>query len=198
MRETVAEVLAQERYEALQPTLIDRVWAEILSLVGRVLALLEGTGQAGIIGTVVLLVALAGVAYLVIRLLRRVRPGGASDEPDIGLAGRSPRDWAKEADEHEQARRWREAVRCWHRALVAELAEAGLTEEVPGRTAAEYSADVAVSVPAAAASFASATASFERAWYADAAVGPEDVDAVKGAADEVRRAASLRATAVGA
>ena len=51
---------------------------------------------------------------------------------------RTAAQWRAEAAAHDAAGRWREALRCRYRALVAELAGRGLVEEIPGRTSGEY------------------------------------------------------------
>lgn len=194
-RRAVAEVLAREEYAELRPGLIDRLWAEVLDGLGRLLDLIGQTGQAGLIGTLVFAVVAALLAFGAVRLIRRIRPSPRVAEPQISLSGRSARDWSQEASAHESAGHWREAVRCHHRALVAELVEAGLVEDVPGRTAAEHEAEAAASVPDGTEPMGRATRLFERAWYATTPVTAGDVYELHRAADMVRQAAGLRVPA---
>src|SRR3546814_7900913 len=63
---------------------------------------------------------------------------------------RSPGEWRAMADELEAAGRWKEALRCRHRALVADLVRRGVIPDQAGRTAREYAADVALGLPHAA------------------------------------------------
>lgn len=185
-------MLARDEYADLRPGLLDRVWYWVEDALGRVLDLVGQTGQGGLIGSLVLLAVAALLVLGSVRLLSRVRRSPAAAGPEVGLAGRSAHDWDSEAADHEAAHRWREAARCRHRALVAALAAAGLVEEVPGRTAAEYEAEATASVPAAGEPMRRATRLFERAWYARSPVTGEDVGDLRRAADEVRRAAGLR------
>jgi hypothetical protein len=89
-------------------------------------------------------------------------------------AARSAVDWRAEAARHERDRRWRDALRCRYRALVADLAWRGLVEEVPYRTAGEYRDLMGARAPAAAGDFNGATELFEDAWYGDRPSGPGD------------------------
>src|SRR5207244_8332949 len=100
-------------------------------------------------------------------------------------AARPPGDWEAGAAGHEAAGRWRDAVRCRYRALVADLARRGVVDEVPGRTSGEYRAEVTASLPAAAADFTGATDLFERAWYGAADAGPDDDERFKRLAERV-------------
>ena len=49
-----------------------------------------------------------------------------------------------------------------------------MIRDLPGRTSGEYRADVAATLPAAAADFAAATELFEQAWYGDVTTGPDE------------------------
>src|SRR3546814_15185458 len=78
------------------------------------------------------------------------------------------------ADELEAAGRWKEALRCRHRALVADLVRRGVIPDQAGRTAREYAADVALGLPHAAAPMTDATDLFEAAWSGDVPTGAEE------------------------
>ena len=103
--------------------------------------------------------------------------------------GRTPVDWRAEADRHAAAGDWRQALRCQYRALVAELAERGVVEEMPGRTAREYEQQVRASAPAAAASFEEASDMFEAVWYGFAPCGADDLAHFAAASTATVRAA---------
>jgi hypothetical protein len=83
-------------------------------------------------------------------------------------------EWRAEAEAHETAGRWRPALRCRYRALVADLASRGLVEEVPGRTTGEYRRQVDAAVPDVAPAFDGATLLFEGAWYGGRDTGADD------------------------
>jgi Domain of unknown function (DUF4129) len=165
VREAVREVLARPEFRPPDRPLLNRVLDWVLEQVGRVLAELGASGAGGIVGLAVLLLALLGVGLLAARLSRGVTPGREVAAALPAAPRRSAADWRAEAEAHERAGEWRAAVRCRYRALVAELADRGLVEEVPGRTAGEYRGQVGRNLPEAATDFAGATELFELAWY---------------------------------
>lgn len=157
------------------------------------LEVLGGSGQGSLIGTVVILALALVVVLLAVRFARTVRPDAAAAAAVDNQLGRSGSAWRHDAAEHAAAGRWRDAVRCHYRALLADLAAAALVEEVAGRTTGEYLAAVRDDVPASAAAFAEATQGFERAWYTDHDVTAGDADAIASHADAALRAAGVRA-----
>ncbi len=99
--------------------------------------------------------------------------------------GRTAEEWRAEADQHESAGRWRDALRCRYRALVAELAGNGVLDDLPGKTTGEERADIARTVPEASPPFSEATALFDDAWYGDAPTGRDETDRLRQLSDEV-------------
>jgi hypothetical protein len=97
--------------------------------------------------------------------------------------------WRIEAEAHERNGEWRQALRCRYRALVADLARRGVLEEIPGRTAGEYRAELSGALPSAAPPFAGATELFERAWYGHGPTGATDTDRFRDLADRVLESA---------
>ena len=192
VRDTVRDVLAQEAYEDLQPTLLDRLWELVRNGIGRFLELLEATGTGGMLGVVIIVVVALVLLLLTVQGLRRMRRTPTVDEPLVGVAGRTGDDWRADAAAAEAAGRHRDAVRCRYRALVADFAAAGLVEEVPGRTVGEYRGAVAQSAPGAAPAFDRASEVFERAWYADLPVTADDTAELAAAVDEASKAAEGR------
>jgi hypothetical protein len=174
VREAVREVLARPEFRPPDRPLLSRLLDWLLELVGRLLAALGGSGAGGIVGLVLLGLLLAGVGLVVARFSR-----GLTRSPEVaaaipGAPRRSAAEWRTEAEGHERAGDWRQAVRARYRALVAELAARGLVEEVPGRTAGEYRREVGRSLPGAAADFAGATELFEVAWYGRSETGSRE------------------------
>ena len=159
----------------------------------------------------VAIVALAvGLVYLIVRVLMSHSPrrprrrrqaaieGGDDEEHEIGPVRsidprRHPREWRAEADEHRRAGRYRDALRCRYRALVGDLARAGVIDEIPGRTTGEERAQMGATV-AAAAPFRRAADLFDDAWFGDAVVVDADMQAIEVLEHEVI-AASRTATA---
>jgi hypothetical protein len=111
---------------------------------------------------------------------RRPRARGAG-----APVGRSAEDWRSDAALHEAAGRWRDALRCRYRALVAELAGNGLLDDLPGKTTGEERADISIAAPAASPSFSEATELFDDVWYGDAPTGPDDAARFRSLSDRV-------------
>jgi hypothetical protein len=114
---------------------------------------------------------LATAIVLSIRFARTMTPDPGIPVRTASIPRRTAREWRAEADAHERAGEWRDALRARYRALVADLAARGLVDEVPGRTAGEYRTEVTDSAPRAAPEFGGATELFERAWYGNRPTG---------------------------
>jgi len=175
VRRAVREVLARPEFRrAASTSLPGRIRDWLLQHVIGLLARIIGTASGANLALVLFLLLVAAVAVLVWRFSR-----GLSRNPELAAAlpllpRRSAAEWRAEAEAHERAGDWRQAVRCRYRALIADLARRGLVEEIPGRTAGEYRGEVGHAVPAAAAEFAGATELFERAWYGRRPTGPDE------------------------
>jgi hypothetical protein len=139
----------------------------------------HGDGAATALAVVLLLVALGAAVLLILRSGVR---SGRRRRPDAGVSvstevlGLSPAGWRAEADRLRAAGQHRDALRCLHRALIAELAARRLLEEVPGRTSGEYARRLSAVLPAARHEMAQATDAFERCWYGRAPVVDDDLD----------------------
>jgi hypothetical protein len=190
-RRAVTDVLSRPEYAELEPNAFERARDALLEAIGRALDALAGTGAGTAVGYVALVILGGIVGLLAWRLLRGLRPDVGVDGPLSGDVGRSSEQWAAESEAHEQAGRFRDAVRCRYRALIAALAGGGLLDEIPGRTAGEYLTAVRADIPAAAEPFATATRVFEAAWY-----GPEEVTAAHAAAAREATAQAARAAGV--
>jgi hypothetical protein len=197
VRRTVEEVLARPEYRPIQPSLLDRVWSGVLDQIGRLLGALGAQG-GDLAAWILILVVLAVFVASAVWFLRGVRADPDVVDPVAGVIGRTPADWAAEAAGHEQAGRWRDALRCHYRALIVELAVAGLVEEAPGRTTGEYLAELRASLPDADPSATALTRAFEAVWYGSVPASSSDVQALHAHADEIRGHAGLRRSMVGA
>lgn len=165
VRRATESVLSRPEFAEAQPSLWDRLWTMLGDAIARVLETLSGGGRGSVIGTVALVVVAAVLAFAVVRLTRSVRKDPGVEFTVEGHLGRTSAEWSAEADDHERAGQWRDAVRCRYRAVLADLAAAGLVDEVSGRTSGEYLAAVRRDAPAADASFTEVTRRFESAWY---------------------------------
>ena len=137
----VHEVLARHQYRRPTPSTIDRVWSEVVDRVASFLSRVVGAGVGAwfVVAVVLALVVLAAWRFGRGTSLERGRAF-----PATASVGRTAEDWRAEADAHERAGEWRRALRCRYRALVAELADRGIVDEVPGRTAGGQGVGVAV------------------------------------------------------
>jgi hypothetical protein len=115
-----------------------------------------------LVGAVVTLVVLAFRRGAFSRL-RHPRGTGVVVTEEGGMM--APEAWLRQAAQLAAEGRYREALRCRYRALVAELAFRGVVAEVPGRTSGDYERLVGAAVPEVATGFSTITRLFERCWY---------------------------------
>jgi hypothetical protein len=195
VRDVTGEVLSRAEFQPAQPTWLDRALLVFYEMIGRFLDLLGGTRQGSVIGTLVVVVFVAVAALLVARFARTVRRDPSRGLEVTGPVGRTAADWVADADAAAASGDYREALRCRYRALLADLAAAGLVEEVPGRTTGEYLHAVGKDIPAATDAFEQATRRFEVAWYGPGETGPRQLDAFVSSAGETLAAAGIRGMA---
>lgn len=197
VRRIVEEVLSRREFADAAPSLAARLRGWVAEQVGRLLEAVAGTGQAPLIGTLVLVAVVAVAAVLAVRFVRGLRPDpGRSATATVEGVGRDAADWAAEAEEHERAGRLRAALRCRYRALLADLAAGGVVDELPGRTSGEYLEEVRRRRPAVADHVAAVTAAFEASWYGHARVHPAMLDEVRRRTEDARAAVAGRAPAL--
>jgi hypothetical protein len=185
VREVVREVLARPEFRPPERSLVERAYDWVLEVIGRLLAALGGSGAGGIVGLILLGLVLLGVGVLVARFSRGLTPSPEVAAAVPGGQRRSAAEWRAEAEAHERAGAWRDAVRSRYRALVADLAFRGVVEEVPGRTAGEYRRQVGRALPDAASDFAGATELFEVAWYGRSDTGAQQAAHLRNLSDRV-------------
>ena len=173
--DAIDDILARPEFREDRPNLLERARDWVFEQLGRGLDALFRSGGGTVLGWAVVLGAVALAVLFTIRLGRGVqRDPGLAPLRAGDAARRTAAEWRADAEANEAAGRWRAAVRCRYRALVADLAERGLIDDVPGRTAGEHRAEVEGAVPAAAADFSQASELFERAWYGNRPTGPDD------------------------
>jgi hypothetical protein len=176
IRRAADEILSRPEFQEPLRSLYQRALDWIGDLISDAISALVGGGTGAVVAWVLLIAVVALVAYLVVRTVQgdRRRPS-SHDATGITVESddRRPAEaWAAEAERFEGEGRWRDAIRCRYRSIVAGLARSGVVDEVPGRTAGEYRVLVGHDRPAIAEPFAGATDLFERAWYGEEA-GPE-------------------------
>jgi hypothetical protein len=178
VRELADKVLSEARYDRPPKSIPDRILEWFGEQLGKVFGSLVGSGAGTLVAWVLVLGAVAFVVYLIVRygrVTRVPRPHERPSEVMVELT-RTPREWRAEAEALEGAGRWKEGLRCRHRALIAELVRRGAIPDQPGRTAGEYVRDVAITLPAAAPALAAATELFEAAWYGDLPTGADEAE----------------------
>ena len=178
VRALADDVLSAARYRPAQESIPERVLGWVVEQMAKVLSSLAGGGGGTAVAWLILVGAVGAVVYLLVRhgrvSLPAAAPAGAA-QVMVELT-RSACEWRVEAEALEGQGRWREGLRCRHRALIAELVRRGAIPDQPGRTAGEYVRDVAVSIPDVAPSLAAATELFEAAWYGGAITGAAEAE----------------------
>jgi hypothetical protein len=170
-RQAADQILADDRYREPTPTLLERVQDWIDDLFADLFGSLADAG-GGFVGWILLAAAVAAIVFFVLRFGGSVQPDRRVAEAEVMVElTRSPGEWREEAARLEREGRYKEALRCLYRALVADLVARDLIPEIPGRTAGEYVRDIAANAPDQAPAFAAATELFELAWYANAPTG---------------------------
>lgn len=185
VKDAIGEVLARAEYQRPRPGFVQRLRDAAVDLIERALGALLGGGRATAIAWAVLALAVVAVVVVSARFARGVTRDPGRSLPTTVVPRRGAAAWRADAESAERAGQWRQALRCRYRALVSELADRGLVEEVVGRTAGEYRAEVSGSAPEVALPFAGATELFERAWYGEWPTGREDAARLRALSDEV-------------
>ena len=174
-RQLADEILSRREFQEPEPSLIERIQTWLGDALERLFATVGGGGAGSVVSIVVLAALIGLLVWFFVRLGRTVqadtRIAGITLE---GVHRRSPAEWRAEAEEHEAAGRWKEALRSRYRALVGDLVAEGLLDDIAGRTTGELRRDLAERDPGRREAFDQATLLFELAWYADRSTGPEE------------------------
>lgn len=176
VRDLADRILREARYDRPPKSIPDRILEWFAEQLGRVLGSFVGSGAGTLVAWALVVGVVGVVVYLVVRYGRvgkLPRPVERGAEIMVELT-RTPAEWRADAAALEAHGRWKEGMRCRHRALIGELVRNGAVRDQAGRTAGEYLRDVTVSLPAAAPAMAAATELFEAAWYGDVPTGPAE------------------------
>jgi hypothetical protein len=167
IHQAVRQILSRPEFQPTpeSPVTTFRRW--VFKEIGGLLNDLLGGGRFGVVGGLLALAVLFGLVATIVFAAR----GTVANPVRTGFSVSGPRrpaaDWLADAASCEARGDWRGALRCRYRALIAELAQRGLVEEIPGRTTGEYRAAVTEALPSSAELFAGATELFEMVWYGD-------------------------------
>jgi hypothetical protein len=194
-RRAAEEILKRPEFQEPPRSLYQRALDKLGELLGKVIDAIVGGGAGSLIAWALIVVAVGLLAYLVFRGVqrgRRVR--AAADEApvvDVDLdLRRPPAAWDADAARHEADGRWRDALRCRYRSLLATLVRAGVLTDAPRRTSGEHRTVVRASRPALDGPFATATELFERAWSGDEPTGPDESAEFRAVAERVKAGVS--------
>lgn len=157
--------LADPRYHADDPSLLDRAVTWVLEQLSELLERAGSVSPGGYPGLAVL-GCLAVLAVVAIRLtvgrFERVTP---SQDAVFEQVPRSASQYREAADYYAARAAWASAVRERLRAIVRDLEQRDLLDVRPGRTADEAAAEAAQVLPDCAAGLREAARIFDDVWY---------------------------------
>lgn len=140
------------------------------------------------IGSVVAWIVVAGVATLVVLVLRRLGLGLVPEQAArTGASSVMAPDWERIADDALRRNDLREATRALYHVLVATLAAQRVLTGTPSTTAGECRTAVARSMPGLYPAVSKATDAFERVVYGGAHPALSDIEAIRVANREATR-----------
>jgi len=184
-RARATEILSRPEFRPPEQSWFDRAREWVGNAIGRLLSALFEGGAGSAVTWALLAVAVAVIVLIAIRIGRTVQRDPVRRVRVEVERHRDPADWRAEAARLEAEGRWKAALRCRYRALVADLVRRDVVRDVPGRTTGEYRAEVAEAAPTVAGDFAGASELFERAWYGDLPTGADESDRFRELADRV-------------
>ena len=178
-------ILSERQFHHQGASWLDSLGNAIGHFFDRVVGAFLGSNGLTVGGVIVAALLVLGGLYVASRFAGRVRRDPGIDLWETEPGSRRPADWTAEAERHEAAGEWRLALRAYYRALVARLAERGVVEEIPGRTAREYERQVSERLPPASRPFNEASDIFESVWYGYEPSGQPETERFKELAQSV-------------
>lgn len=190
VREAIDDILREPRYREPTEPLLDRILGWFFERLGDLVGSMFGGPGGTVLVFAILAAVIGGIVVLIVRGMRMpsLPSAPARRASTMVELSRTRDEWLAEAASLEAEGRWREGLRCRHRALVADLVAKGWIPERAGRTAREYVGDVRRRAPGAEPAMREATELFERAWYGAADTGAAEA-ARFAALDEAVRSA---------
>ncbi len=170
-RRRAEQILERPEFVEPTPSWAARALARVAEWLGRLFELVFGPLGAGggvgqLLGWVILALVVVALVVVIVRAVRRWESKSKNEDGSKVISsvrsGLSAAQWSEKAREHEIAGEWSAAVRCHHRAAVADLvAKAGVAEPV-GSTSGYWRNEAEVRQLA---DFDSITEVFEDVWY---------------------------------
>lgn len=152
-------------YAEAQPSLVVRALARVVDEIRDLFDRASEHTPGGRVGLVLVVVALAGLATLLVVQLRVGRTGGRGEALFTLGSSRTAADHRAAAEAHAAAGAWDEAVRERLRAVVRDLESRGVLDDRPGRTADEVAGEAGRLVPALGDPLRRAATTFDEVWY---------------------------------
>lgn len=155
--------LAKPEYTRQDESVVTKILNWIGEKVGDAVNAAQGVSPLGWLG-------LVGVGLLIVLAIVAVRRrtgalARSTSDPLFEGRDRSAGDHRREADRLAEAGAYAEAVRERLRAIVRDLQERGVVEDLPSRTADEIARDAGEALPSAASDLRSAARLFDDIWY---------------------------------
>ncbi len=185
------EILRREEFlGAREPGFFTRSVNRVLGWIGDLIvsifdAIFGGAGGGVGVGLAFVLLGLAVLVliYAVVKVvsLRRRERRDADDEPGARVVFDEvvdPGELRRHLEASRARRDWRSSVIAGFRLAVVELIDRRVAVERPGATTGDFGRDVADRAPELSPTYEPAALSFERAFYSDNEVGPDDDVAV--------------------
>ncbi len=188
VREKIAEILSRKEFRPSTKSIFERFSEWLNGLLDDFInPIMNPTGGPTWLRMLVMLALVILVVFVVVRLTRtmRSRAKASSESHASTLTRRTGREWRQEAEKHERAGAWRDALRCRYRALLVELVNRSVVGDVPGRTAGEYRIEAQHRLPLLKEPLKGATDLFEAAWYGNEPVGFDESQIFQELADQV-------------
>lgn len=166
-REAARRELGDAIYQAHEPSLLERAWAEVVELLDRLFSALPAAESGGIGGLFVLLALIVAVAVAVrLRVGKMTRSHRAARPVHAGRV-RGAAEHRRAAEEAFAGGDLGQAVTERFRALARELEQRGVLDEQTGRTADEVTAQAGRLLPASATGLRDGARIFDDVFYGD-------------------------------
>ncbi|MFF7532209.1 DUF4129 domain-containing protein [Streptomyces bobili] len=164
-REAARRELSERLYHENDPSLLERALNTFWDWLGSVFGAASTAAPGGLLGLVVIVLAVAAVVAALWWRLGTPHPRTASATALFDDRPRSAADHRSTAEAHAAQGHWNQAVQERMRAIVRSLEERALLDIRPGRTADEAAAEAGYTLPAHTARLRSAARDFDDVTY---------------------------------